>query len=614
MRSTTATICDLDMHRLDDVLRRAEETLPEEDYAILQSLAESYAYLTELVGDKNTSIARLRKLLFGAKTEKTAAVLDKPETSPKPAPPATNAAAAEAPAGESAAGDATAAKGHGRNGAEDYPGAERIEVPHATLKPGDDCPKCDEGTVYETNRPGVLLRLVGQPPVGATIYYLQKLRCGLCGELFTAEPPAGVGDQRRDATVGSMIALLKYGSGVPFHRAEKLQASMGIPLPASTQWDIVRAQAERAEPAFEEFLDQAAQGEVVFNDDTTVKILEAMGSRGRQTALDENTADAATDSSETAAHSAVAPATDSSETAAHSTVAPATDSATTPAAAAELPAEEAATRSAKSPKAERTGTFTSGIVATRDGRRIALFFSGRRHAGENLKEVLSRRAAERGAPIQMCDALTRNLPGELRTILANCLAHGRRHFVDVADRFPDECRHVLETLAVVYKNDATAREGNLSPQARLEFHQAESGPVMEELHAWLVRQFDERLVEPNSALGKAISYLRKHWTKLTLFLRVAGAPLDNNICERALKRAILHRKNALFYKTFRGARVGDLFMSLIHTCELNGANPFDYLTELDRHAAELSSRPQDWMPWNYQAALAALATPPAGNS
>jgi transposase len=480
-------------------------------------------------------------------------------------------------------------QGHGRNGAAAYTGAESIEVPHESLQAGDPCPKCDEGIVYETSRPGVLVRLVGQPPIGATVYYLQKLRCGLCGALFTAAPPAGVGDKKRDATVGSMIALLKYGAGTPFHRAEKLQASLGIPLPASTQWDIVRDQAERAAPVFAEFLHQAAQGDVVFNDDTTVKILEAMGARGQEAAMMEELVSAAAD---TAGDTPSDAASD----------------------AAEVPAADAAESSSQQAKAERTGTFTSGIVATRDGRRIALFFSGQKHAGENLKDVLSRRAAERGAPIQMSDALSRNLPGELQTIVANCLAHARRRFVDVVDRFPEECRHVLESLAVVYKNDASARAQQLSPQARLEFHQAESGPVMEELHTWLEERFDQRLVEPNSALGGAIRYLLKHWAKLTLFLRVAGAPLDNNICERALKRAILHRKNALFYKTHRGARVGDLFMSLIHTCELGGTNPFDYLTELDRHAAELSSRPQDWMPWNYRETLAGLAASPAAQS
>lgn len=595
MRSTKPTILDLDTHRLDDVLQRAEGALSEEDYAILKALVESYSYVADLVSDKNASIARLRKLLFGAKTEKTAAVLGKqaePQSSPLPADaapdssPATKApTAAETAAGDDTEDNAAPAKGHGRNGADAYTGAEQIRVPHESLQAGDSCPKCEEGTVYEWKYPEVLVRLVGQPPIGAKVYYLQKLRCGLCGALFTAAPPAGVGDQKRDATVGSMIALLKYGSGTPFYRAGKLQASLGIPLPASTQWGIVRDQAERAKPAFEEFIDQAANGDVLFNDDTTVKILEAMAERGRQAALVEEAVDAATDTA-----------------------------GDTPAEAAAMPTADAAGDSAQQSKPERTGTFTSGIVATRDGRRIALFFSGHQHAGENLKDVLSRRGAELGAPVQMCDALSRNLPGELQTILANCLAHSRRRFVDVTDSFPEECRHVLESLAVVYKNDALAREQKLSPQARLELHQAESGPVMEELHAWLVRQFEERLVEPNSALGGAIRYLLKHWAKLTLFLRVAGAPLDNNICERALKRAILHRKNALFYKTFRGARVGDIFMSLIHTCELCGANPFDYLTELDRHAAELSSRPQDWMPWNYRETLAALTSPSAALS
>ena len=252
------------------------------------------------------------------------------------------------------------------------------------------------------------------------------------------------------------------------------------------------------------------------------------------------------------------------------------------------------------PEHQRSGLFTSGVVALRDGRRVALFFSGRRHAGENLEEMLKQRAAELPPPIQMCDALSRNLPGELKTIVAHCLAHARRQFVEVYDRFPEPCRHLLESLAVVYRNDALARERGLSPEARLEFHQQASGPTMEQLHAWLARQLSEKLVEPNSALGGAIRYMLKHWERLTLFLRRAGAPLDNNLCERALKKAILHRKNALFYKTQNGARVGDLFMSLIYTCQLNEVNPFDYLTQLQRHADRLMASPELWMPWNYR--------------
>ena len=138
---------------------------------------------------------------------------------------------------------------------------------------------------------------------------------------------------------------------------------------------------------------------------------------------------------------------------------------------------------------------------------------------------------------------------------------------------------------------------------RLRYHQQHSAPVMEELRGWLNTQFAERIVEPNSGLGMAMRYLLKHWERLTLFLRQPGAPLDNNLCERALKKAILHRKNSLFYKTANGARVGDLFMSLIHTCELSGANPFDYLTQLQLHAGDLVRDPGQWMPWNYRATL-----------
>jgi hypothetical protein len=187
------------------------------------------------------------------------------------------------------------------------------------------------------------------------------------------------------------------------------------------------------------------------------------------------------------------------------------------------------------------------VVALRAGHRVALFFSGRRHAGENLAEVFKLRAAELPPPIQMCDALSRNLPGELQTIVAHCLAHARRQFVEVYERFPEPSRYLLEALAAVYRNDAVARQRKLSPEARLRWHQEASGPRMQQLHEWLTRQLYERLAEPNSALEGALRYMLRHREKLTLFLRQAGAPLDNNLCEQALKKAILHRKNALFY-------------------------------------------------------------------
>jgi transposase len=547
MKTPKQEIVELNKDHLEQLLQRAEaKQLRDEDYETIKALIESYAYLTELLGNKRTSIDRLRKLLFGSGSEKTRDVVKEGGTG-ETASPASDQDDDATPSANDKEARAGPRPGHGRHGAEDYAGAERIPVPHGSLQSGDLCPDCKRGKVYEMSPPGVLVRITGQAPVQAKVYELQKLRCNLCGKVFTAEAPEGAGSRKYDATAASMIALLKYGSGVPFNRLEGLQESLCIPLPASTQWDVIHPAAQQIAPAWHELIRQAAQGEVVYNDDTTIKILEFMGKRAKQAALADDGID------------------------------------------------DAANK--KSPK--RTGLFTSGIVSTRDGRRIALFFSGRQHAGENLADVLAHRAEALTPPIQMCDALSRNAPAAFKTLLANCLAHGRRQFVDVVDRFPEECRHVLETLKDVYRNDAIARERDLSPQARLQFHQTESGPIMEELRAWCNRQFEERLVEPNSALGEAISYLLAHWEKLTLFLREPGAPLDNNICEQVLKRAILHRKNALFYKTLNGAHVGDLFMSLIHTCQLNDVNPFDYLTELQRHAADLAARPENWMPWKY---------------
>ena len=550
MRNTLELV-DVDSTRLEEVLRRVEQSaLDEKDAALIRAVFESYAYVSDLVEDKDTSIRRLRQLFFGARTEKTEAVVGPKTRKPDAAAPA--AAGAETGRagddGNADEADAASSRGHGRNGAEAYRGAIRIDVPHPSLTAGDACPACSQGTVYD-KAPGVLVRITGQPPLAAKVYQLQKLRCHLCGQVFTAPAPEAAGETKYDAAAGSMIGLLKYGSGLPFNRLDGLQGDLGVPLPASTQWDIVRAVSASLAPAFAELIRQAAQGDVLHNDDTTVKILELMGERGRR----EARPDAGGDGDDADG---------------------------------------------------RRGLYTSGVVALRDGHRVALFFSGRRHAGENLAEVLKHRAETLPPPIQMCDALSRNLPGELHTILAHCLAHARRRFVDVYDRFPEPCGHLLEALAVVYRNDAEARQRGLSPEARLQFHQESSGPTMRELHDWLTRQLEQKRTEPNSALGDAIRYMLRHWDELTLFLRQAGAPLDNNVCERALKKAILHRKNALFYKTRNGAHVGDLFMSLIYTCQLNQANPFDYLTELQRHAEAIAADPSRWMPWNYSDALA----------
>ena len=154
------------------------------------------------------------------------------------------------------------------------PARKRVEIPHPDLKHGDRCPECGKGNVYGQKEPKVLVRIVGQAPLAATVYSLERLRCGACGQVFTAQEPEGVGPEKYDETAAAMIAQLKYGSGIPFYRLEQLEDQLGIPLPAATQWEIVEEAAEVIKPARDELIRQAAQGEVLHNDDTGMRVLK----------------------------------------------------------------------------------------------------------------------------------------------------------------------------------------------------------------------------------------------------------------------------------------------------------------------------------------------------
>ena len=524
---------EVSLSELEAIIERAQkQPLSEQEGQMLLSVSQTLQYMTEELEKKGISIARLKKLLFGASTEKLDNLTDKdsgddPKDDPNQDP--------DQPDGKKKT------KGHGRNGADAYTSAEIVKVSHETLKPGDPCSDCIKGTVYECKIPGRIIRVTGQAPLTAKVYELQKLRCNLCGKVFTATLPKEAGSAKYNAESISIMALLKYGTGVPFNRLEQLQGNLGIPLAASTQWDSLSEHEYVFVPIYDALIVAAAQGKIVHNDDTPMRVIKA--ATLEKIKIDGKDA------------------------------------------------------------TDRKGIFTSGIVSIGDGYRIAMFFTGHKHAGENLADVLKHRASELSIPIQMCDALSRNVPKVFETLMANCLVHGRRKFVDVFENFPSQCQHVLELLAKVYKHDAIVRQYALSDDDRLYLHQVESGPVMTDLKDWMTAQLDAKKVEPNSGLGQAITYMLKHWEKLTLFLRQAGAPLDNNICERALKKAILHRKNSYYYKTSNGARVGDLFMSLIHTCELNKINAFNYLTEIQKHAEAVALSPADWLPWNYQEML-----------
>jgi transposase len=352
--------------------------------------------------------------------------------------------------------------------------------------------------------------------------------------VFTAPMPAQATLDKYDPGVGDMLGLLRFGAGLPNYRLAQLQDGLGVPLPASTQWELMDQAARFHQPVLEALIDVAAQASLIHNDDTTMRVQ----SLRRQILRDEG-------------------------------------------------------------QNKRTGIFTTGIIAQVGEHQVALYLTGTKHAGENLDELLRRRPAGLDKPLLMCDGLSRNLPKEFEIILCNCMCHSRRDFVDVVEAFPQQCRFVIESLGQVYAWDAQAKEQKLSPAERLALHQEQSKPVMDRLHTWLNQQLEQKLVEPNCGLGEAIGYMLKHWEPLTRFLSVAGAPLDNNICERALKKAILHRKNSMSYRTLRGAQVGDLFMSLIQTCTLNRVNPLEYLKVLRHHADQVRQHILRWLPWNF---------------
>jgi transposase len=314
------TRIEIERQELLGLLERVQPTLSEADYGKLKAALETLSYLTDMIADKETKIQQLRQLLLGFSrfprtTEKTKDVLEKSATDGQDA--------ASPQAGQSEGSEEGAkpkAAGHGRNGSSAYEGAEKVVVAHPELKHGDPCPECPKGKVYVQKEPAQLVRIVGQAPLRATVYELERLRCNLCGVVFTAPAPESVGPEKYDETAVAMVAQMKYGSGMPFNRVENLEKRLGIPMPSSTQWELMEEGAEILKPVVDELIRQAAQGEVVHNDDTGMRVLQLIRPEG--------------------------------------------DS--------------------------RTGVFTSGVVSTGD-HRIALYFTGRNHAGENLAAVLRQR-------------------------------------------------------------------------------------------------------------------------------------------------------------------------------------------------------------------------------
>ena len=556
--SKTPQPLEISLNETEELLKRIDEKkLDDKDFEKIKAFIRSFVFIQRLLERQKLSIKKLKNLFWGnTKTEKSENILTETESDKDE-----DEDEGEGEGGAFSSGIENSKKkkvekekkGHGRNGASTYVGAEVVYVYHKKLKGGQLCPDCEGAKIYKWYKDGIEIRIKGSPPLKAIVYKLEKFRCALCGKIFTAPLPEEAGEAKYDAAAKSIISLLKYGSGFPYYRMDNFQKALGVPVPASTQWDILEPVSKTAVHPYGELVRQAAQGKLFHTDDTGVKILEIM-KENKERKVEVVTEDAADTDWE-----------------------------------------------------KRKATYTSGIMSKVGDHVIVLYFSGRKYAGENLDEVLRRRAMDLGPPLQMCDALNQNYPKKFATIIINCLSHGRRKFVELLDSYPQECRFVIETLAEVYKYDEEARVKKMTSRERLCFHQEKSKPLMDKLEKWFEEQFAQKKIEENSNLGQVINYMQNHWQKMTGFLRIEGAPLDNNCLERALKVAILNRKNAYFYKTKNGAHVGDVFMSLIETCRRAKANPFDYLTRLQENAINVIKNPGKWLPWNYKETIDSIA-------
>lgn len=506
--------------------------LRQEDLLLLDRLLGTLLNLIGLIERKNASIKRLKRWLFGPGSDTRTASNKAGNLSDHPTPEQSDASTSSIQH-TNTSDTKPPHKGHGRLPASAYKAAQVVRCSDPILKAGQPCPdRACRGHLYDTNSPSILIRLTGQPLVGATCYEQDVLRCSACQTRYTAPLPEGVLPQKYEASADVAICLAKYSAGLPFHRLARLQSNFGVPVAQSVLFSRCEAVADAVLPLFIHLKQLAAQGQLLYADDTGVKILSC---------LKENK---------------------------------------------------------QLSQGDRRGLQTTGIVARLGDHHIALYSSGRRHAGENIAELLRNRREGLSPAIQMGDALSRNWSGEFETIVSKCLAHARRQFIELEAAFPQECCRVLDSLSQVYRFDAQTRA--MSGDERLKYHQQHSRPVMETLREWIEQQFAEHKVEPNSRLGKALTYLTNHWAGLSRFLTVASAPLDNNVVERALRLAVLHRKNALFYKTEHGAAVGDILMSLIETCRMNSVSAWDYLLALVCNAGAARCKPQEWLPCNYQ--------------
>lgn len=445
--------------------------------------------------------------------------------------------------------------GTGRNGVDQYEGAAEIEcfLPEHQ-QPGKICPKCKRNKLYEVD-PKKVIRLIGNAPVTCFKYIQQKTKC-ICGAIFIAD----VGDDHRDiynqnkyspSALAAMV-IYKYIMGVSFGSLASLQASKGVPLPASTQSNKIKNEIlpiiQILLSVLKEFLANAG---MLGYDDTTIRVLQ-----------------------------------------------------------------KRLTKDQKSQTHRGHGTAVVGNFIDHEENQILYFdFNPSLHAGDVIIDLLSSRTTE-SLPLLVSDGLISYEESKKKGLGVGCNSHARRKVIEEDPEEKTYVgKTILDSFGTIYQNEKEIKEKGLCPEERLLFHQEKSAPLFERIET-IFSIIDGRNVsslkreehsipdflvedEPNGTVRKVAQYFLNRSEELTAVLRIPNAPLDTNYVERVIKAIIKIRRNSLFFNNAASAEYSGEILTLLKTAETNGVSMFEYIDYLITHKEEVMKNPKNYLPWLY---------------
>ena len=391
-----------------------------------------------------------------------------------------------------------------------------------------------------------LLQFIGNAPLEVTKYTKDVLRCNFCQREFMSDKNVTKWTNSARSTI-----IIQKVMGMPWHRFANIQKLYGTPVATSTMWNgCASAWNECGSFILNALVEELSAAKLMHVDDTAARILTVISANKHLSEKD------------------------------------------------------------------RRACHTTTICATRICPKtntksdIRLYITDNKYAGENIAPILDKRYLDNPDHYVaiVADACNQNIPHiekELlkKVMIAGCLVHARRKFFELLDFWPKECKYFLERVAQIYRIENECN--HLPGKQRLKYHKKHSSIHMKEIYKEIRRLFEEKIVEPNCDLGKAMNYWLRAKKSLTMFLRVKGIELDNNKAERSLKTIIVQRKNSLFFFSRNSAAILSGFTSIVATCHVNNINAHKYLIWVQDNWLAVQENPKDFLPWKYQAMIIA---------